>query len=153
VGFVLRQTLSDFGSVARGVCRVTPDGFLQSVTEITGIERDGSGARSRDAGGTAQSLTGDEIVSMNMWGFMPGFFGHLQRQWLDFLKRQGQDEKAEFYIPVAVTALGDSDRVKVLRTPDAWLGVTYREDRPLVAAGIGRLIERGDYPKNLWPRT
>jgi dTDP-glucose pyrophosphorylase len=152
VGFVLRNTLSEFGSVARGACNVGPDGYLQSVTELTKIEKDGTGAKYTDAAGTAHRLSGDEPVSMNMWGFTPGLFAHLREQLVSFLKRYGQDEKAELYIPTVVNELvkAGRERCKVLRTTDSWFGVTYREDRPFVVEGIRKLIARGDYPEKLW---
>lgn len=152
VGFTLRNTLSEFGSVARGVCKTNAGNFLESVTEIVGIEKDGRGAKFKNANGTVQKFSGDEIVSMNMWGFLPSLFGHLRQQFSEFLKNHGREEKSEFYIPLAISALisSGSERCKVLRTPDSWLGVTYREDRPLVADGIRKLIARGDYPQKLW---
>jgi dTDP-glucose pyrophosphorylase len=151
VGFVLRNTLSEFGSVARGACRVGPDGYLQGVTELTKIEKDGSRAKYIDQTGATQSLSGDEPVSMNMWGFTPSIFSHLQQQLIEFLKRSGNDEKAELYIPSVVNDLVASrkERCKVLRTTDSWFGVTYREDRPFVVEGIRALIARGDYPEKL----
>lgn len=151
VGFTLRNTLSEHGSVARGVCRANAENLLESVTEITGIETDGRGAKFKQADGTTQKFSGDEIVSMNMWGFTPSLFAHLRTQFEAFLKRHGAEEKSEFYIPVAVNELVDSRkaRCKILQTPDAWFGVTYREDRPRVAEGIRQLIARGDYPERL----
>jgi len=146
VGFVLRNTLSEFGSVARGVCRANADGYLESVTEMTKIERDtdgrGSGAKTVGPDGHVLKLTGDETVSMNMWGFTPELFGDLKKLFVEFLTKHGTEEKSEFYIPAAVNDLlrSKSARVKVLRTPDPWFGVTYREDK---------LIARGDYPKAL----
>jgi hypothetical protein len=152
VGFTLRNTLSEFGSVARGACQVGPDGYLQGVRELTKIERDGNGAKYTDASGAVQRLTGDEPVSMNMWGFNAGIFAHLREQLIEFLKRHGQEEKSELYIPLVVNDLVSArkERCKVLRTSDAWFGVTYREDRPFVVEGIRKLITRGDYPEKLW---
>lgn len=152
VGFILRNTLSEFGSVARGACRVGPGDYLQGVTELTKIERDGDRAKYTDASGALHHLTGDEPVSMNMWGFTPTLFGHLQQQLIAFLKRSGSDEKAELYIPSVVNELVSArkERCKVLRTRDSWLGVTYREDRPFVIEGIRALIGRGGYPEGLW---
>lgn len=151
VGFVLRNTLSEFGAVARGVCQVSPDGYLQSANEVTKIERAGDNAKGMDATGAVRHLSGDEPVSMNMWGFTPTLFTHLQRQFSAFLERNGNDEKAEFYIPYAVNDLirSQQEQCKVLRTTDSWLGVTYREDRPRVAEGLRALIARGDYPARL----
>lgn len=152
VGFVLRYTLSEFGSVARGVCQLRPDGLLESVVEQTKIEKDGTAAKLADASGRLQKLTGDEIVSMNIWGFTPAIFGALEEQFAHFLRTRAQDDKAEFYIPTVVNALiaRQQARLKVLRTPDAWMGITYRDDRPAVVAGLQRLIEQGHYPANLW---
>ena len=152
VGFTLRNTLSEFGSVARGACQVGPDGYLQGVRELTKIEKDGTGAKYTDASGAVQRLTGDEPVSMNMWGFTTSLFPHLREQLIEFLKRQGHEEKSEFYIPLVVNDLMSArkERCKVLRTTDAWFGVTYREDRPFVVEGIRNLIARGDYPEKLW---
>ncbi len=152
VGFILRNTLSDFGSVARGVCRMDGSGSLESVVELMHIEREGEGGKNTDAAGAVTRLTGDELVSMNMWGFTPGIFGQLQGSFRKFLERHGLEERSECYIPSVVNELvcAGQARVKVLRTNDAWFGVTYREDRPRVVESIKRLIERGDYPKQLW---
>jgi hypothetical protein len=152
VGFVLRNTLSEFGSVARGACHVGPDGYLQGVTELTKIEKDGAGAKYTDASGAIQRLSGDEPVSMNMWGFTQTLFPHLQEQLIEFLKRHAQEEKSELYIPSVVNELvkARQERCKVLRTTDSWFGVTYREDRPFVVEGIRALIALGDYPQSLW---
>jgi dTDP-glucose pyrophosphorylase len=152
VGFVLRNTLSEFGSVARGVCRLTPEHFLESVVELTKIERDGTAAKNTDSAGQVQPLTGDEIVSLNMWGFTPSLFAHLQREFVAFLQQNGADAKAEFFIPTVVNTLINAGqaRLKVLPTSSSWFGVTYREDRPRVIASIRGLIQRGDYPEKLW---
>ena len=146
VGFQLRNTLSEFGSVARGVCECDANGYLRSVTELTKVERDGTGARAED-----RRLSGDELVSMNMWGFTPALFPQLERLFTEFFKDAGQQPKAEFYIPFAVGELvkGRQARVKVLRTPDSWFGVTHREDRPRVIESIRQLIADGAYPENL----
>jgi UTP-glucose-1-phosphate uridylyltransferase len=152
VGFILRNTLSDFGSVARGSCRVGPEGYLEGVTELTKVEKAGSAAKNTDAAGKSHPLTGDETVSMNMWGFTPELFGQLRRQFVAFLEKQGADLKSECYIPTVVNNLVSEKaaRVKVLRTPDSWFGVTYREDRPLVLNGVRDLISSGAYPERLW---
>jgi len=151
VGFILRNTLSEFGSVARGVCRANGEGCLESVTEMIGIEKDGDGARYKDTNGNVTRLTGDELVSMNMWGFTPTLFSHLREQFTAFLKARGDEQKSEFYIPGAVNDLvaAQCARVKVLRSTASWFGVTYREDRPFVMDGIGRLVAGGKYPQKL----
>jgi UTP-glucose-1-phosphate uridylyltransferase len=151
-GFILRNTLSEFGAVARGVCSEDAGGFLAGVTELTKITRAGEGAVNTDSSGRPRALSGGEIVSMNMWGFTPGIFSHLRREMGEFLRREGQDEKAEFYIPAVVNDLirRGQERVKVLRTPESWFGVTYREDRPRVIEGLRQRIEAGVYPERLW---
>jgi hypothetical protein len=152
VGFILRNTLSDFGSVARGVCQVGEDGYLQHIVELTKIERDGNGGRNTDAAGNVTRLTGDEPVSMNMWGFTPAVFDLLRQNFEKFLEAGGTDLKSECYIPNTVGELIRSGqaRVKVLRSRDSWFGVTYREDRPRVIESIRRLIADGLYPERLW---
>jgi UTP-glucose-1-phosphate uridylyltransferase len=152
VGFRLRNTLSEFGTVARGVCRLTEDGCLKDVTEITTIGKIGKVIQYRDDTGMLQRLTGEEIVSMNMWGFQPTIFDHLREQFAAFLRLHGLEEKSEFYIPMVVNKLvqDGASRVRVLPTPAAWHGVTYREDLPLVATGIRKLIANGTYPNDLW---
>jgi UTP-glucose-1-phosphate uridylyltransferase len=151
-GFILRQTLSEFGSVARGLCEVGFDGSLKSIVELTRIERDGAGARNTDAAGRVTRLTGEETVSMNFWGFTPAVFPALRARLAAFLERSGRDEKAECYIPSVVNELVISGqaRVRVLRTGAPWFGVTYREDRPRVVENIRQLVACGDYPERLW---
>jgi len=152
VGFILRNTLSDFGSVARGICRVDGQQYLQSVVELTKIEKDGTGAKDTSAEGQVTQLTGDEAVSMNMWGFTPALFPQLRVAFESFLRQHGRELKSECYIPSTVNELVNAGtaRVKVLRTADSWFGVTYREDRPRVVESIRQLIARGAYPEKLW---
>ncbi len=152
VGFILRNTLSEFGSVARGVSRVDGNNYLTSIVEMLKIEPDGAGAKNSGADGTITRLTGDEAVSMNFWGFTPAVFGQLRTQFTAFLKKSGQEAKSECYIPATVGELvaAGQAKVKVLRTNDSWFGVTYREDRPRVVESIRKLIARGDYPDKLW---
>jgi NDP-sugar pyrophosphorylase family protein len=155
VGFVLRNTLSDFGSVARGVCQVSDDGYLEHIAELTKVERDGNGARNTDAVGTVTKLTGDEPVSMNFWGFTPQVFDQLRENFEKFLESSGTDLKSECYIPNTVGELvrAGQARVKVLHSRDSWFGVTYREDRPRVVESIRGLIAKGLYPERLWPES
>ncbi|UCG16720.1 MAG: hypothetical protein JSV19_01525 [Phycisphaerales bacterium] len=152
VGFRLGDTLSEVGSVSRGVCRCDEGGFLKSVVEITDLERHGDGARYADGSGTTHYLGGQTIVSMNLWGFTPSIFDRLRRGFAAFLSGHGSDAKAEFHVPSAVNALISSGqaRVKVLSTPDAWCGVTHQEDKPHVVQRIRSLIDRGVYPEKLW---
>lgn len=152
VGFTLKNTLSDFGSVARGVSRTDANNNLTSVQEMMKIERDGAGAKNTDADGKIIKLSGEEAVSMNFWGFTPALFPQLKTEFVKFLTKSGGELKSECYIPSTVNDLvtAGQAKVKVLRTPDSWFGVTYREDRPQVVASIRKLIERGDYPEKLW---
>ena len=105
-----------------------------------------------DKNGREQKLTGDEMVSMNFWGFGPCIFDYLQKQFNDFLKEHGDEQKSEFYIPTAVDNLVAAGKkcVKVLRTSDRWFGVTYKQDKQIAQARIEKLIEKGIYPRKLW---
>ena len=152
VGFILRNTLSKFGSVARGVCRVDENNHLKSVVEMMKIEPDGGGAKNTDAARQITKLTGEEAVSMNFWGFTPALFPQLKTQFEAFLKKSGGEQKSECYIPSTVNdlVLAGQAKVKVLRTNDSWFGVTYREDRPQVVESIRQLIAQGKYPEKLW---
>jgi hypothetical protein len=152
VGFVLKNTLSDHGSVARGVSRTNADHYLTSIVEMLKIERDGAGAKNTDPDGKITKLTGDEAVSMNFWGFTPALFPQIKAEFEKFLRKAGGEQKSECYIPATVGELVSSGqaKVKVLRSPDSWFGVTYREDRPTVIESIRKLIAKGDYPGKLW---
>jgi len=152
VGFTLRNTLSEFGTVARGICEKDNQGFLASVVEFTQIARDGSGAKSADPAGNVVRLTGNEIVSLNLWGFTPGIFAQLREVFEEFLGEHGSDLRSECYLPNSVNRLIASGyaRVKVLSTGDAWFGVTYRDDRARVVENIRQLVLAGRYPQKLW---
>lgn len=152
VGFILRESLSDHGSVARGVCGLDDRGFLKVITERTKIERDGTGARFLDEDGFWKALTGDERVSMNMWGFTPAFFHHLESAFVSFLKRIKTPEKEEFFLPTVVCDLIQAGKatVQVLSTSEKWFGMTYPEDKSSTQEGINTLVEKGEYPTNLW---
>ena len=153
VGYVLRHTLSEFGAVARGVCQVDADGYLREIVELKGIEREGGGhAINTDAEGKVTKLTGDETVSMNMWGFTPRVFRQLDERFQNFLKLNSADVNAECYISSTVNDLISSGeaRVRVQRSGEPWFGVTYREDRQRAVESIRRLVESGAYPKRLW---
>ena len=143
VGFRLVQTLSEEGTVSRGLC-VEKDGRLVSVTEVPAI---GTG----DVG-PGRRFSGQEIVSMNFWGFTPDIFAGLESGLRAFLAAQGSDPRAEFYLPAAVSALvaAGAASVEVLPSGDAWFGITYQGDRPRVAAAIGALVREGAYPPRLF---
>ena len=153
VGFVLRNTLSDFGTVARGVCQVNGAGYLTGIVEMTAIGRDGNRAKNTDAEGKVTALTGDEPVSMNYWGFTPKIFPQLREYFTQFLQHNGADLKKECYIPNTVNDIivAGQGKVKVLKSNDPWFGVTYREDHSHVVASIQRLVKEGKYPEKLWP--
>ena len=152
VGYRLDQTLSEFGSVARGICRVSPEGRLEKVTEMTKIVRTPTGAENRDDPAAPVALTGSERVSMNIWGFTPSLFGELEARFPAWLEANVSREKAEWYIPFVVDELIHEGKatVDVLPTESAWFGATYREDKPFVAAAIRRLVDAGEYPSNLF---
>ena len=152
MAFRLNNTLSEHGTVARGVCLLDPAGMLRSVTEHTGLEQDGTGALERVADGAPLRFTGEEPVSMNFWGFQPSIFKELSSRFQAFLRARGSEPKAEFFLPAVVDALlseGEAS-VQVLHTPDRWFGVTYREDREEVAGRIRALVAQGVYPADLW---
>ena len=152
VGFQLENTLSDFGSVARGVCVAGKDDYLISVTERTNIEKSGTGAVFTDESGSVHELTGKETVSMNMWGFTPSIFTGLKEQFVHFLKKRMDNPKSEFFIPNAVAEMIDRKqaRVKVLRSSDPWFGITYKEDKTMVVESIRALVRNGIYPEKLF---
>ena len=152
VGFELDKTLSENGSVSRGVCSIDSAGYLEDVSECTKIEkRDGRIVNSAEGEGYSE-FRGDELVSMNMWGFEPSVFEELDSRFQSFLAEHAEDPKSEFYIPYAVDGMIKSgvSKVKVLSSHDQWYGVTYREDKPLVEAGIRSLVESGVYPERLF---
>ncbi|MFA6076098.1 MAG: nucleotidyltransferase [Negativicutes bacterium] len=149
-GFLLKNTLSANGPVARGICKTTA-GKLTAVTELTKIEPHDNGARNIEPGAEC-ALSGEEIISMNMWGFTTGVFAQFEKLFFEFLKNHSGQEKAEFYIPLAVDILIKSGKatVEVLSSRDSWFGVTYRADRARVVASIKTLVESGCYPQQLF---
>ncbi|MBJ7493757.1 MAG: nucleotidyltransferase [Opitutales bacterium] len=152
VGFTLKNTLSDHGTVARGVCRQNDKGFLTDIQELLKIAKTDSGAQNVADDGTITKLNGDEAVSMNMWGFTPSIFPQLETLFKKFLTEKGAELKSECYIPLSLGEIvknGDGD-CAVLRTSSSWFGVTYREDKPIVQASIQKLVNEGSYPSNLW---
>lgn len=151
VGFYLKNTLSEHGSVSRGVCTRDTKGMLASVREMTRIFKTPTGAENRETE-PALALTGEEVVSMNFFGFTPDFFGHLRAAFVEFLKSSAGDLKAECYVPKVVDELIQSGKadVKVLESNDSWFGVTYPEDKADVVASIQALVAGGHYPNNLW---
>ena len=155
VSYLLGNTVTENGSVARGVCRVGEDGLLQEVVEHTRIEKDGADARStQDSGETWQRLPGSTPVSMNFWGFQRSFVDEGEARFPEYLDQilAENPEKGEFYLPLLVSRLIEEGRaqVQVLRSEDKWYGVTYREDKPGVVAALAEMTARGLYPEDLW---
>jgi NDP-sugar pyrophosphorylase family protein len=141
VAYPLRNTLSPHGSVSRGLCQLDSGGYLRSIVEQTRIAPDGQHALVTDPDGRITPLTGDELVSMNLWGFTPAIFPELRTWFTRFLTEHSSDLTAEAYLPSFIGDLITTGlaRVRVLQTTDPWFGITYREDLPRVAAGIRAL--------------
>ncbi|MCE5230871.1 nucleotidyltransferase [bacterium] len=152
LGFVLRNTLTPHGSCARGICDVTPEGFMKGVVEHTKVEMRGRGAVSIDETGKQTELTGDEVTSMNIWGFEPSLFKHLEVYFREFMATMTNPLKQEFYVTTEVDRILHEGlgTVKVLPTPETWFGVTYAADKPVVTQKLKELVEAGVYPKKLW---
>lgn len=153
VGYRVGNTLSESGSVARGVCEVDNNKFLTGVVERTAIERNAEGRIAfTDEYGVEQTLEETTPVSMNMWGFTPDYFAHSEAHFVDFLKENQSNLKAEFFIPLVVNKLVSNGQAscEVLDTPDQWFGVTYAADREGVVAKINALVEAGEYPAKLF---
>ena len=152
-GFVLKNTLSEFGGVTRGVCQVSPEGFLESIAETRNIvKRCENGRVFAEADGAVLDL--DSYVSMNMWGLQPAFFELLEKGFRSFLEKDvpANPEKAEYLVPIYIGQLLAERKVtvKVLDTSDSWFGVTYKEDKPYVVARIRELIQKGVYAEKLY---
>ena len=154
-GFHLKNTVSENGSVSRGVCVTDQAGNLVSVTERTRIEpRGGAIAYTEDDGKTWVELPGDAIVSMNLWGFTPSFVEQARQGFAEFLAASLPVDplKCEYYLPSVVTAALEAGKaeVKVLTSPDKWYGITYREDKPALTAALEAMTRAGTYPRGLW---
>jgi hypothetical protein len=150
VGFKIMNTLSPNGPVTRGVCR-EENGFLQHIAEREKIERADGTVRCL-VDGEWKRLSGEETVSMNMWGFTPWLFGELESRLEAFLRERGAELKSEFLIPTIVDELIRERKtsVRVLHSSEQWYGVTYPEDKPTVQRGILELVDAGRYPASLW---
>ncbi|MDF7801808.1 sugar phosphate nucleotidyltransferase [Pontiellaceae bacterium B1224] len=151
VGYKLKNTLSPFGSVSRGVCEVV-DGYLAEVNERTEIITNTNGVVQYIEDGVATDMTGDEMVSMNFWGFAPEFFQTLEEKFIAFLSEKGGELKSEWYIPDIVTRMmaNGETKIKVLSSDAQWFGVTYPNDRPAVVASLKAMHAASRYPSKLW---
>ncbi len=152
VGFVLGNTLSDNGSVTRGLCSVDENGLLTDIVETYNIFKSETGAVIRTEEEETE-IDADCPVSMNMWGLQPEFFHILETGFTEFLEKSASNyQKAEYLLPTIVGGLlrsGEAD-VTVLKSNDQWFGVTYKEDKPYVVAAIRALVEKGVYPERLF---
>ena len=153
IGYRMGNTLSESGSVARGICEKDANDYLTTVVERTYIIRDTDGEiKYKDEQGNLQT-TGENVpVSMNMWGFTPEYFNYSDEQFIVFLKENQDNPKAEFFIPSVLSELinGKKASVKVLSSDAEWFGVTYKEDRSFVVERLKKLHENGEYPSPLW---
>ena len=155
VGYELGKTVTDNGSVARGVCRTNADGYLESVVERTKIEKQEGGIRFTEDDGKTWTLLSDKTtVSMNMWGFTPSFAAESEARFPAFLDKALAENpmKGEYFLPSTVSALLAENKatVKMLYSPDKWYGVTYAADKPVVVAALKAMTEQGLYPDGLW---
>jgi len=152
VGYRVGNTLSESGSVARGVCETNADGYLTGVVERTQVERIDEKVQYKDENGQWVAIDDNTPVSMNMWGFTPDYFTHSEDFFVSFLRENADNLKAEFFIPLAVNHLivNNKAKVKVLDTPSKWFGVTYADDRQGVVDKIQDLVDKCEYPEKLW---
>ena len=154
VGYQLGNTVTDNGSVARGVCQVDENGHLTEVVERTRIEKYEGGIHFTVDGENWEDLSFETPVSMNMWGFAPSFIREINARFPDFLANDvpKNPAKAEFFLPKSVSILLAANKatVKVLRTADKWYGVTYAADKPVVVAALKAMADEGKYPDGLW---
>ncbi|WP_316842814.1 NDP-sugar synthase [Pedobacter gandavensis] len=151
IGYEIGKTLSEYGSVSRGVCQVNENGILEEVVERTKVLKNGD-AIVFEEGDTQYPLTPDTRVSMNFWGFTPAVFKITEELFRDFAVQNKENPKSEFFIPLVAEYLVKSRIAdfKVIPTDSQWFGVTYKEDKPIVQASIDQLIKDGAYPSDLW---
>ncbi len=152
VGYRLRHTLSAHGAVARGVCEVTADGRLVAILEPERVTVTDQAIVATGQADTPRRFSGEESASMNLWGFRPSLFAHLEQRFARFVAERGDDPSAEFSLPGTVSALVREGiaEVRVLTTEWPWFGLTHRDDVPEVRRRLAELVARGDYPSPLW---
>ncbi len=152
LGYVLKNTLSDYGYVSRAECELTEDKMLKRITERLKIQREGDKVIYRGDKGEELIIPENATVSMNMWGFMPSVFKHLEADLIEFLEENSASEKAEFLLPNVIDRLIHEGEVEipVINTDAIWFGITYKEDRPIVQAKLKKLVEGGEYPTPIW---
>ena len=154
VGYVLENTLSEHGTVSRGICQVDEEGYLTGIEEHTKIGRDEEGrvVSWDESGAVRATFSGGEICSMNMFGFSPAVMAHIEEGFSAFLDEKGEEPKAEYYIPTLVQERINAgrSRCRVLTSDARWFGITYREDKPRVVDAVRALQNEGHYPAPLW---
>ncbi|WP_207493386.1 sugar phosphate nucleotidyltransferase [Aridibaculum aurantiacum] len=152
IGYELKRTLSENGSVSRGVCEVDEQQNLVSINERTKIYRNEEGKITYEDEGGLHEVSEDSSVSMNFWGFAPNVFDITEAQFHEFLDANMSNPKSEFFIPIVADKYSKDGKgvIKVIPTQSQWFGVTYKEDAPSVQQSINNLIESGEYPQNLW---
>lgn len=152
IGYKLYNTLSDYGSVSRGICQIDKNNNLISVTERTEIKKELKEIKYKDDDNTWSNLTGDEIVSMNMFILFPSIFSYCKDYFYEFLKHNSMNSKAEFFLPAVIDRLVKENKikVKVLETSGNWFGLTYPEDKFTTTKKVQKLVNEGKYPQKLW---
>ena len=151
VGYKMKNTLSDHGNVNRGVCKVDSGGFLVDIVETREIEKIAGGAQVTGTDGKIIKFTGEEIVSMNLWGFKHSCFDFLEQEFKHFISEKGMDLKSELDIPTSVDKFVKTGEItiQILMSAERWFGVTYREDKPFVVESINNMIAKGVYPSKI----
>jgi dTDP-glucose pyrophosphorylase len=152
VGYKLGNTLSEHGHVNRGVCRVDEKGFLVNIAEVHQIEKTSDGAVAPGEDGVALKFTGNEVVSMNLWGFKQSCYSYLGKEFRNFINNSGMDLKSELDIPTSIDKFVKNGEItiQILMSNDRWFGVTYREDKPFVIENINRMVKEDIYPSSIY---
>lgn len=151
-GFLMKNTVSENGSVSRGICDIDGNGNLVNVVEHTKIFKENGKYISKSDGRADEEFAADTVVSMNMWGFQDTLFEYLEDLFIEFLKEKGTELKSEFYIPAVVDSLVKQNKItaKVIVSESSWFGITYQEDKPEVQKSLKELIVNGVYPEKLF---
>ncbi len=151
VGFKLKNTVSEYGYVSRGICEVDDRHILNDIVERTHIEKEGN-RYFLEEDGEVFNLTGEETVSMNLMGFSPAAFRYFREGFYRFMEENKDELKKEYFLPSVLNKIVHTEAamVKVLHTPEKWFGITYKEDKPVAKETLLKLVEAGKYPENLW---
>lgn len=153
VGYKLENTLSEHGDVNRGVCSVSKDDYLEHIVETRKIGKTTTGIKAPNPeGGEDLLFTGDEVVSMNLWGFKPSCFKFLNEEFTEFIHKYGQELKSELDIPTSVDRFVKNGemKIKILHTDEKWFGVTYKDDKPFVVNSLRSMVDKGIYPESIY---